>query len=182
LGCGYNAVNSSSIFKVTNLCDKGQIEIVCTATSRAGKSNITPLENLIYINNDELDLNTATYGENAYVFWEKYFTTGQPYTLRIWGRNFEVGEIASLYLTTDNGRYVSIKYNEEDVYDEDTSTWSNYTYISLESGRNDANGQPMFPYYIESERILTSTITSSTDLFVGIQAQNGLFDISFQII
>lgn len=182
LGCGYNAVNSSSIFRVTNLCDKGQIEIVCTATSREGKSNITPLENLIYIDNDELDLNTATYGENAYAFWEKYFTTGQPYTLRIWGRNFEVGEIASLYLTTDNGRYVSIKYNEEDVYDEDTSTWSNYTYISLESGRNDANGQPMFPYYIESERILTSTITSSTDLFVGIQAQNGLFDISFQKI
>ena len=93
-----------------------------------------------------------------------------------------MGEIAGLYITPDNGRYVSTKYNEEDVYDERTKIWSNYTYISLESGRNDINGQPMFPYYIESERILTSTITSSTDLFVGIQAQNGLFDISFQII
>lgn len=181
LGCGYDAVNNSSVLTVTNLCQKGQIEIVCSATNREGKSNINT-NSLVYINSTELDLNTATYGQNAYVLWERYFTIGEPYTLRIWGRNFEVGEIASLYLTTDSGRYVSIKYNEEDIYDSDTQTWSNYTYVSLESGRNDINGQPMPPYYIESQKILTSTILSTTNLFIGIQENNGLFAINFQTI
>lgn len=178
LGCGYDAISNASVVSVTNLCNKGQIEITCTATNRQGKSNIA-LNDLVYIDNDEINLNTATYGENAYVLWENYFTIGEPYTLRIWGRNFEVGEIASLYLTSDNNRYVSIKYNEEEVYNNDTNTWDEYAYISLESGRNDINGQPMFPYYIESQRYLTSTINSNTKLFIGVQEQNGLFELSF---
>ena len=84
--------------------------------------------------------------------------------------------------STNIDKYIKLNYVHEDVYDNDTQQTTNYTYISLECGQSNSNGVPMFPYYIESQRIATSLINSSTSLFIGVQQQGNLFDIDFEIL
>ena len=178
IGCYYSAVLTSPFVTINNLCQEGVIEINCTVTSYQGTSNI-PINSLVYIDDEELDLRPQTYPgfTEAYAQWQNYFTLKQPYTLRVWGRAFNEGTI--LRMTSSSVRaayYVDIKYNKETVNNVE------YVYLSLESGQKDYQGADMFPYYIESERIASSNITDSTKLFIGIQEQDGLFDLDFEII
>lgn len=175
--CYYETLNNSPYLVINNLCSEGRIEINSKLTSYEGTSNPTPP---IYINNKEVDLKES----GSWVQWSKYFLLEQPYTFRLWGRNFNVGQIADLYYSTDSSRHIILKYNQEDVYDETTQTTTNYTFISLASGQIKTidNNEYFHPYYIESERIPTNTITNTTKLIINVQEQNELFDISFQIL
>lgn len=181
INCYYSSLNNSPFFLVKNICNKGVIEINCSLTSLQGASNI-PLDDLVYPNNTSLDLNADTYSgfNEAWVQWQNYFNLQQPYTLRIWGRNFNsTGEnsiILNMTSSIYNGYYIKLDYITEGSGD------SAETYIALSAGMTDSTGQSMYPYYIESNRIATSSITSTTNLFIGIQQQNGLFDINFQIL
>ena len=74
--------------------------------------------------------------------------------------------------TVYSGYYITLKYNNDGTN----------TFISLSCGRTDSNGNAMYPYYIESNYITSSSITEDTNLFIGIQQQDGLFDIDFQIL
>lgn len=173
INCYYSILANSPYMTVYNLCDEGIIRINCSLTSLQGVSNI-PINDLVYIDEEELDLRTQTYPayNEAYVTWQKYFTLQQPYTLRLWGRNFNVGTIFQFTHTLYTGNYIRLEYNNDGTS----------TYISLYSGQNNDNGDPMYPYYIESARIPTSNIVDTTNLFIGIQQQNGLFNLDFEIL
>lgn len=175
--CYYATLRNSPYFVVNNLCAEGKIEINSKLTSYMGTSNPTPP---IYINNQEIDLT----GDGSWVQWAKYFELKQPYTFRLWGRNFNVGQIADLSQSTCPNKHIIIKYNQEDVYNETAKEYENYTFISLESGQSkNIDGVDYFyPYYIESDRILTSLITATTKLFINVQEQEEMFDITFQIL
>lgn len=177
INCYYQALRNSPFLIINNLCDEGKIEINSKLTSYEGISNPTPP---VYIDNKEVDLTS----DGSWVQWINYFNLLQPYTFRLWGRNFKVGEIAHLTSSTISSKHIYIKYNQEDVYDETTQTTTNYTYISLASGQSKTinNIEYFYPYYIESNRILTSSITPTTQLFINVQEQDELFDISFQIL
>lgn len=177
INCYYQTLRNSPYLILNNLCSQGIIEINSSLTSYEGTSNPTPP---IYIDNKEVDLTE----DGSWVQWSKYFVLKQPYTFRLWGRNFNVGQIADLSYSTDSSRHIILKYNQEDVYDETTETTTNYTFISLESGQTKTinNIEYFYPYYIESERIATNTITSTTKLFINVQEQGELFDISFKIL
>lgn len=181
INCFYNILSNNPQFSVKNVCNKGIIEINCSLTSLQGTSNI-PLDDLVYPDNNSLDLNADTYSgfNEAWVQWQNYFNLQQPYTLRIWGRNFnstsENSTILNMTSSIYNGYYIKLDYITEGSGD------SAETYIALSAGMTDSVGQPMYPYYIESDRIATSSITNTTNLFIGIQQQNGLFDINFQIL
>ena len=176
INCSYKILVNSPYLIINNLCSKGTIEINSSLTSFEGTSKETPH----YINGEELDL--ANYDNWAQ--WQNYFVLLQPYTFRLWGRNFNAGEIADLYYSSDPSKHIYIYYNQEDVYDEITQITTNYTFVSLASGQSKTiNGVEYFyPYYIESERILTSSITETTKLFINVQEQDELFDISFKIL
>lgn len=169
INCYYKTLINSPLLTINNLCSQGVIEINSKLTSREGTSNPQPPQ---YIDNEEIDLT----GDGWWVQWANYFNLQQPYTFRLWGRDFNVGEIATLSATSVQDEKIVIKYNKEDVFDEITSSTLNYTFISLESGSD------RYSYYIESNRILSSTINSTTKLFINVQEQNELFDIKFQIL
>lgn len=177
INCFYTTLRNSPFFSVYNLCSQGVVQINCSLTSLQGTSNI-PLTDLVYPNNNSIDLNNSTYPDfdTAWVRWQNYFQLGQPYTLRIWGSDFDSSPnnntILNMTSTIYGGYYITLKYNNNGTN----------TFISLSCGRNDSNGNPMYPYYIESDYIESSLITSSTNLFIGIQQQDGLFDIDFQIL
>lgn len=170
INCYYEIIPISPLFKVYNVCQKGVIQIISELAVFFGQN--TPA-NPIYIDGKEIDLTSN--GSN--VIWPNYFNITEPYTLRLWGRNFNIGIIAELYSTDNPDRKVILKYDSETINDID------YNFISLEAYR-DSNSKMfhMFPYYIESQRIPKSSITKDTNLFIGIQEQEGLFDIDFEII
>lgn len=169
INCYYKTLINSPLLTINNLCSQGIIEINSKLTSREGTSNPPRPQ---YIDNEEIDLT----GNGWWVQWANYFNLEQPYTFRVWGRNFNVGEIATLSaLGVQDGKIV-LKYNKEDVFDETTNSTLSYTFISLESGSRG------YSYYIESSRILSSSINSATKLFINVQEQNELFDIQFQIL
>lgn len=171
LNCYYVAIQNSPFLTANNLCDKGVISLTCSGlTSFNGTSNPTPP---MYINNEEIDL-TAT---SSWAKWENLFSLNQPYTLGLWARNIKKGVVVSMTTSGYIYKYIKLKYNietsNEGIY---------YSFISLESGRNDNYGNTMFPYYIESEHIQTSLINEDTKLFIGLQQQGDLFDIHLEII
>lgn len=177
INCYYRVLRNSPYLTINNLCSEGKIEINSRLTSYEGTSNPTPPT---YIDNKEVDLTK----DGSWVKWSNYFVLAQPYSFRLWGRNFNIGQIADLTYSTDSSKHIILKYNQEDIYDEITQTTTNYTFISLESGKSKIiNGKEIFfPYYIESSRIETSTITKTTKLFINVQEKNELFDIDFQIL
>ena len=168
INCYYKILINSSKVNLNNLCQKGMVKLDCLLTSIIGTSNTA----LTYIDNDSVDLTNS----NNWAKWENLFALNQPYTLRVWGRNFNIATILELTNTSYMGKYLKLAYNTIEIEDVE------YTYISLECGDIDNNGNAMFPYYIESQKIKSSLITSNTNLFIGIQQQNNLFDINFQII
>lgn len=188
INCYYEILSNSPIVRINNLCNKGVIEINSELSTLNGTSNI-PLDttlptHLQFIDNDSVDLRQETYAPDyseAWVKWSKYFKLGQPYTLRIWGRDFDEGEIIGIS-NSITSEYIIIKYNKKDFILDGETEAQNYTFISLESGMTNSSGIPCFPYYIESAKILTNTINANTKLFVGIQQQGGLFDIDFEIL
>ena len=177
INCYYPILYNSPYLVINNLCQEGKIEINSSLTSYEGTSNPYPP---VYIDNKEADLTQ----NGSWVQWSKYFVLKQPYTFRLWGRNFNVGQIADLSYSSDSSRHIILKYNQEDIYDETTQTMINYTFVSLASGQSKMinNIEYFYPYYIESERIPTNTITATTKLFINVQEQGELFDISFKIL
>lgn len=164
INCFYNVLLNSNKVILNNLCQKGSVEIDVKLTSIKGTSNVP----LSYIGSEEVNLTNS----NNWAKWQEVFILSQPYTIRIWGRNFNIGTILESTNTIYMGKYLKINYNQD----------NSYTFISLECGESLDNGTPMFPYYIESQRILTSSINENTNLFIGIQQQNNMFDIDFEII
>jgi uncharacterized repeat protein (TIGR02543 family) len=205
LKCAYDVLINSPYLQLTNLADRGIIEIITSLTDYQGVLNPTPTNwnstttynvgdvvindsiyyictatntnqeppnatywNLLYIDGKEIDLSS----DDRYVEWKDYFISQEPYTFRIWGRNFNNGEIISKILCTEIGQYINLTYNNDGTN----------TYISLECGQNDYLGNPMFPYYIESNKILTSSITSTTLLFIGVQQDDSIFNLDLELI
>ena len=177
INCFYQTLRNSPYFSVYNMCNEGVVQITCNLTSLQGTSNI-PLPDLVYPNDDSVDLRKETYPDfnTAWVKWQNYFQLGQPYTIRLWGKNFDSSTgnntILNMTSTVYGGYYIKLDYNNDGTN----------TYISLSCGRNNNLGETMYPYYIESERIESSSISEDTNLFIGIQQQNGLFDLDFQIL
>lgn len=166
INCYYNTLRNSPYIAVNNICDEGIIRIACSLTSINGISNPAPA---IYTESGtEIDLTTT----NSWAQWQRYFALEEPYTLRLWARNLQIGPILTMSLSIANHKYIKISYNEKE----------DYAFVSLECGQPDSTGMAMFPYYIESDRILLSKITLETKLFIGIQQQSGLFDIDFRIL
>lgn len=169
LYCYYSTIDNPNIFDVFNICDKGVINLRYALTSLEATSN--PSEP-IFVDESEVDLTNR----DSWALWQKYFTLSQPFTLRIWVRSFNVGSIFVASATNRSSNYINIAYNVEEENGVD------YSFISLECGQSTSAGDSMFPYYLESDRIETSLITEDTNAFIGIQKQNGLFNLKFQIL
>lgn len=166
VNCYYNTLRNSPYITVDNICDEGIIRITCSLTSINGTSNPDPA---IYTDSGtEIDLT----GPDSWVQWQRYFALEEPYTLRLWARNLQIGPVLTMSLSIANHKYIKISYNEKE----------DYAFMSLECGQPNSTGDAMFPYYIESDKILLADITSETKLFIGIQQQGGLFDIDFRIL
>lgn len=164
LQCYYSALSGSTYFQVQNLCDKGVIEITSTLTSLLGTSN-PPFNDLIFVDGEAVDLRDS----DSWVKWQNLFSLQQPFTIRMWGSDFANGNIIEMLCL--GGNYINIKYNNDGVN----------TFISVESSQMHSSGINLFPYYLESNKILSSTITPTTPLFIGIQQENGVFYITFSI-
>ena len=181
INCYYKILDKSPYLIVNNICDKGVIEITSILTNYIGESYPYPPK---YIDDKEIDLTAS----DANVVWANYFTQQQPYTLRIWGRDFNDGELLVLRDSRSNNKYISLRYNTEDEYNEATNQYTKNVFISLSCismyniAQNGKIVQYNNEYYIESERILATNITPSTYIFVGVQQQGSLFDIDFEII
>ena len=169
LNCYYSIVDNPSVFDVFNVCEKGVVKLRYSLTSLEATSNP---ELPKFINNEEVDFTE----NNTWAQWQRYFTLSQPFTLRLWARDLQEGNIMLLSSTIYSGNYIRVKYNIEEVDGIQES------FISLECGQSDISGNAMFPYYLESERILTNTITQSTNLFIGIQREDNLFNLHFQVL
>lgn len=166
INCYYNTLRNSPDIILNNICDKGIIRITCNLTSLNGISN--PTTPKFTDNGNEIDLTE----QNSWAKWQRYFALEEPYTLRLWARNLQIGPILTMSLSIANHKYIKISYNEKE----------DYAFVSLECAQPDSTGAAMFPYYIESDKLLLSDITSETKLFIGIQQQGGLFDINFRIL
>lgn len=166
LNCYYVVIRNPQYLQVENKCKEGIIQLTCELTSLSGQTN--PDVPIVYIDNKEIDLTQ----QNAWVQWQGTFTLQMPFTLRIWGRNFNIGTIATLSASNDLTRRIDLGYGVDD----------DGAFIWLNSYMPSSIGVQMFPYYIESNRIPISSITDTTKLFIGIQGQNGLFDMDFEII
>lgn len=164
VNCYYSTISNSPNLVVNNLCDSGRVQIISKFTDIKGTSNPYPPR---YIDNSAVDITNP--GE--WVKWADAFSVNIPYTIRLWVSNLQQGEL--LRLQGNEQKYVSLKYNIED----------NYSFVSLEAGEvlSIDNVEFSHPYYIESQRILTQSITENTSLFIGIQAQGGLYDLDFEI-
>jgi len=163
INCYYVVLLHSPFLNLQNLCNKGVIQITCEGlTSIVGTSNPT-FDDLTFLDGEELDLTES----GSWVQWQKFFILNQPYILGIWCRDLQDGVIASLTSSTINGAYITLT----------KETSGGETFISLKSGLKEG-----YPYYIESQRIATSSISSSTNLYIGIQSNSGLFDIDFEIL
>lgn len=173
IDCFYNVLLHSPYLKLQNLCNKGVIQITCEGlTSLQGTSN-PPEDDLTFIDGQELDLTES----GTWVQWQRYFSLQQPYTVRIWARDLQDGVILNMTSTTNSGAYITLTKESANLWDEDSDDYVDYTYISLKSGLSEG-----FPYYLESDKIETSEIDSSTKLFICLQAQDGLFELSLDII
>lgn len=167
INCYYNESLNSSYLKVYNLCKEGKIQIDFSINSINGTAEQTP----IFINNDEVDLT-----DNS-VNWQDILLSTNAYTIRIWGRDFNTNSVIfRAESSTMTNNFLEIKYNKINIDNVD------YDFISLECGWTNTTPEYTYSYYIESDKILSSTITSATNLFIGIQQQNNMFDISFQIL
>ena len=166
LNCYYVVIRNPQYLQVENKCKEGIIQLTCELTSLSGQTN--PDVPVVYIDNKEIDLTQ----QNAWVQWQGTFTLQMPFTLRIWGRNFNIGTIATLSASDDLTRRIDLGYGVDD----------DGAFIWLNSYMPSPTGVQMFPYYIESNRISISSITATTKLFIGIQGQNGLFDMDFEIL
>lgn len=166
INCYYNTLRNSPDIILNNICDKGIIRITCNLTSINGTSN--PAMPKFTDNGNEIDLTEP----NSWAKWQRYFALEEPYTLRLWARNLQIGSILTMSLSIANHKYIKISYNEKE----------DYAFVSLECAQPNSTGAAMFPYYIESDKLLLSDITSQTKLFIGIQQQGGLFDINFRIL
>lgn len=169
LNCHYDIVDNPSAFNVINVCENGCVQLRYALTNLQATSN--PIEPL-FLNHSEVDLTDT----NAWAQWQRYFTLNQPFTIRLWGRAFNKGNILTLSSTTVAGNYINVKYDTE------INDGVEYSFVSLEAGQASPTGDLFFPYYIESERIQTSNIMPTSNLFVGIQRHNNLFNIEFQIL
>ena len=166
INCYYNTLRNSPYIAVSNICNEGIIRITCNLTSINGVSNPDPA---IYTESGtEIDLTNP----DAWAKWQRYFALEEPFTLRFWARDLQIGQILNMSLSVSNHNYIKISYNEKE----------DYAFISLECGQPNSTGDAMFPYYIESDKIAIQNITSETKLFIGIQQQGGLFDIDFRIL
>lgn len=173
VNCYYPVITNSSFVHVNNLCNDGVVEINCDVRSLMGVSNVVPK----YIDGQELDLRSQSYGgTEAFVVWAQQFAFNQPYTLKMWVKNLQSGDVCKLTYSKDVNKYIKIKYNIESV-DNDI-----YGYLSLESsfGTSNENIQ-MHPYYVETDRILVADLMGKS-VYVAIQQQDGLFDLEFKII
>ena len=175
INCYYDVIDNTQFLTVSNICNKGVIQLTCSLTNLEGSGYPDPP---VYIDDKEVDL-TA---DGSYAQWQGLFSLSNDYTLRIWGRSFNEGIIALISSSTTANKNITLYYQTKDVVDETTQTTTNYTYIALESMRVNNNGENMYPYYIESQLIETSTITADTKLFIGVQEQQGLFDLGFEKI
>ena len=169
LYCYYITIDNPSVFDVFNICDRGVVKLEYSLTSFMGTSNPSPP---IFLNEEEVDLSESS----SWALWQKYFTLTQPFTLRIWGRKFLEGSIFLATETKNSNNYIDIRYNSEMEDGEE------YVFISIQSGQTTSDGTPLFPYYLESNRILKSSISETTNIFVGVQKQNNLFELDFRTI
>ena len=169
LNCFYSIVDNPSVFDVLNVCEKGIVQLRYSLTSLEATSNP---DQPTFIGGQEVDLRE----DDSWAQWQRYFTLTQPFTLRLWARDLQEGDIMVLSSTSASGNYIKIKYNIEETNGVQES------FISLECGQADISGNSMFPYYIESQRILTNTIIETTNLFIGIQREDNLFNLDFQVL
>lgn len=173
INCFYNVLLHSPYLKVQNLCDKGVIQITCDGlTSLIGTSN-PPESELVFIDGKELDLTNS----EAWVQWQKYFSLQQPYTVRIWARDLQDGVILNMTSTDNSGAYITLKKETRKIWDAESSKFVENLFISLESGFVNS-----YPYYIETEGLKTSLFDKNTQLFICIQSQNGLFNLTSRVL
>lgn len=175
LKCFYNVLSFAPYLNIYNICDKGVIKINCDGLQAlVGDTNQEPPK---FIGGEEIDLST----NGDYVRWQKQFIVQQPYTIRFWCRDLQPGMIAKLYLSSDSGMFIEMKYNE--------SAQDNKCFISLRAimmqipfQKVGLNYNEDFGIYIESQRINKSLINENTELFIGVKQQAKFFDLDFQII
>lgn len=171
IDCFYNIVLHSPFLSLQNLCQKGVIKITCQGlTSLIGTSNPT-FDQLVFIDDSELDLTDS----DAWVQWQKYFSLQQPYSVGIWCRDMQDGIILNMLATFSGSAYITLTKESKDFYDANNNTYVNYTFVSLKSGIGNIP-----PYYIESEKFLTSSINENTKFYINIQSQDGLFNLSLE--
>lgn len=171
LMCYYKTISNSPYLTVTNMCNEGVVRISCFGLESF--NGISNPEDVVYIDDEEADFRE----DGTWAMWDRLFSLNQPYTLNIWCRALNPNTIiATLTSSIYTDRYIELKYNVK-TYDS-----IEYAFISLQTGRNDVNGNHIGIYYIESDYIQKSSINNNTKLFIGIQQQGSLFDIKFQTI
>jgi hypothetical protein len=155
----YALLTHSPYLRLTNRADKGFIIIESLLTAIKGSSNPNPP---IYLTSTEVDLSD----DDSWVKWDNEFIIPNVFTGSFWGRNFNDNEDI-ISLKTDSLYETIITYIDDGTE----------TYLTL----NSYNGT-FYPYYIESNRLDSTLINASTDLFIGIQREYDLWNIYIAII
>ena len=102
----YSEPTMYSYLYLTNNCLDGTITVETKINAIGGTSYP---EEPTYIDGKEIDLT----GDGHYVEWESGYSVSQPFTLRIWGRNFKPDSDV-LIMKNKNGGSVVVSYHEDD--------------------------------------------------------------------
>lgn len=153
----YSAPKLYSQLYLTNNCQGGYITVETLIKPIAGQSNPSPA---IYIDNAEIDLR----GDDYWVEWNDGYELGAPYTIRIWGRAFNV-DSDILMLKNSNGATVILHTHVDesgDFWIELRATMQNWQY----------------GYTIMSNKIKKPADTKN--VFIWIRADGDLYDLKIQ--
>lgn len=152
----YSSPRLYSQLYLTNNCKDGYITVETAIKPISGHSN--PPE-AVYIDNKEIDLR----GDNSYVEWDGGYSFESPYTIRMWGRDFNWNNNI-LRLKNNNGSTVVLS-----MCSDGTDFWAELNVLM--QGWS-------YPYCIMSNKL--QNIASSSNLFIWLRADGDLYDLKIE--
>lgn len=104
----YTTPDTFSFLFLTNNCRGGYITIESNVIGIDGSTNPDPPT---YIDNKEIDLRQ----DSAYVEWNDGYAVNGDWTMRLWGRDFNLGKEIFRF-SNANGDIINITYYADDTY------------------------------------------------------------------
>lgn len=152
----YEHPSAFSLFYLSNNCQDGYISIESNIVNIDGTSEP---ESPTYIDGKEIDLRQ----DGAYVTWKEGFVVPRDFTLRLWGRDFNVNSEILRFTNTD-GATLSVRY----------CVYNGKCWFELYVVQN----ADMWTYIAKSELIYSPR--ADEQLFCWLRGEGGLYDIDIE--